>query len=370
MPIPELLFYIFIVVISVQAFFYLGLFFPFAIHKPKPKPATNFGVSVIICAKNEAHNLNKFLPSILNQSYPNYEVVLINDSSTDKTLEVMEQFKAQHPNIRVVNVKNVEAFWGKKKYALTLGIKAAKYPFLLFTDADCEPVSNEWISEMTRHFSKTKSIILGYGAYKKIKGSFLNKLIRFETLLTATQYFSYAKAGMAYMAVGRNLAYSSKTFYDNRGFMNHIDLYSGDDDLFVNESATPHNTTYCVSPNSFTVSIPKTNFKDFILQKCRHISTAKRYKLKHKIALSVFYSSQLLFWLLAAVLLLFSFNTAIVLPLIGFRLLFLYVVLSITAKKLREADLIPFLPVLEIFLIATQLVIFIRNIKSKPNHWK
>ena len=53
--------------------------------------------------------------------------------------------------------------------------------YLLFTDADCQPVSNQWITEITSHFNSKKTIILGYGAYSKIKNSFLNKLIRFET---------------------------------------------------------------------------------------------------------------------------------------------------------------------------------------------
>lgn len=82
-------------------------------------------VSVIICAKNEAKNLKTFLPLIITQNYSNFEIVLINDASHDETLQVMEGFSLQHSNIKIVSVKNTEAFWGNKKYALTLGIKAS-----------------------------------------------------------------------------------------------------------------------------------------------------------------------------------------------------------------------------------------------------
>ena len=58
-----------------------------------------------------------------------------------------------------------------------------------------------------------KSIVIGYGAYSKINNSFLNKLIRFETLVTAVQYFSFAKVGIPFMGVGRNLAYHRDEFF-------------------------------------------------------------------------------------------------------------------------------------------------------------
>ena len=122
-------------------------------------------------------------------------MVLINDASNDETLEVMKKFKENDPRITVVNVQNNEAFWGNKKYALTLGIKAASHEQLLFTDADCIPASKNWIQEMSVLFSesKSKSIVIGYGAYLSKKHSFVNLLVRFETLLSAIQYFSYAK---------------------------------------------------------------------------------------------------------------------------------------------------------------------------------
>lgn len=370
MQLLDILFYSFIAVICVQTAFYLGVFSRFAFRKFKSKKPKNIPVSVIICAKNEAENLQNFLPHILNQDYPDYEVVLINDSSIDHTLEVMEQFEAQHNNVKIVNVKNIEAFWANKKYALTLGIKAAKNSYLLFTDADCKPLSNQWIREMSAHFSNTKTIIIGYSSYKHIKGSFLNILIRFENLLTATQYFSYAIMGMPYKGVGRNLAYQTETFYAARGFMNHIDINSGEDDLFVNEIATDKNTTICSTKNSFTESLPKTTFKDWILQKRRHISTANRYKLKDKILLSFFYTSQLLFWVLVIILLYFSFNWTIVLILIAFRFALQYLILGKASLKLNEKGLLPLLPLLDFFLINMQLIIFIKNLISKPHHWK
>lgn len=370
MVILHVLFYIFIVVVLIQLFYYAYVFSQVKQKKHHDQTSDKPNISVVVCAKNEASNLEKFLPSILNQDYPNFELVLINDSSTDTTLKVMQQFKASHANIKIVDVKNIEAFWGNKKYALTLGIKAASHNHLLFTDADCRPVSDQWITEMSRRFSKTQQIVLGYGSYAKVKHSFLNKLIRFETLMTAVQYFSYSKLGQPYMGVGRNLAYTKDLFFEARGFMDHMHIKSGDDDLFVNQIGTAENTVICLSKNSFTESISKKTYSDWVIQKRRHISTATHYKTKHKAMLTLFYISQFLFFTLGIALISTLFNWEIVVGLIGIRYVTLFVTLTLAAKKLEEKDLIPFFPILEIFLIVTQFSIFIKNLISKPNRWK
>ncbi len=364
-----ILFYTFITVVLIQLAFYGGIFSKFAFHKHEKQKQKNIAVSILVCAKNEAENLKEFIPLILKQNYPTFELILINDDSNDDTLDVMKSFRLAHNNIKIVDVKPIEAFWGNKKYALTLGIKASSNNFLLFTDADCKPLSDNWIKEMSSHFTNKKAIVLGYGAYKKTKG-FLNKLIRFETLLTAIQYFSYAKIGMPYMAVGRNLAYRKETFFEAKGFMNHMNVRSGDDDLFVNQIANAANTTISVSKDSFTESIPEKSLSHWFTQKKRHVSTAKYYKPKHKLVLGVFYVSQILFWLLSLILLVSLFKWKIVLGLILIRFIVQYVVIALSAKKLDEKNLLITLPALELFLIVSQLAIFISNITTKQGRWK
>ena len=370
MTILDILFYSFIVVVCLQVSSYLFIYGSFAFSKSKKSTQKNIAVSLIVCAKNEAENLRQFLPAIINQEYPEFEIVLINDGSHDETLEVMENFKNKCSHIKIVDVKPIEAFWGNKKYPLTLGIKASKHDFLLFTDADCKPVSNKWIKEMSANFSNKTSLVLGYGAHSKIKNSLLNKLIRYETLTTAIQYFSFAKIGIPYMGVGRNLAYKKASFFSANGFMEHMNIKSGDDDLFINQVATKDNTSICFSEKSFTESVPKRDFKSWINQKRRHVSTAKHYKRKHKLLLALSYFLNLLFWVFASILLISIFKWPFVIGLLLLRLLIQYIVIGFSSKKLKETDLLILLPFLEIFLVTVQLFIFINNIVSKPNHWK
>lgn len=364
------LFFAFLSVVAIQLFYYVVVFGKFAFAKPQASTPKRIPISVIVCAKNEEENVKKFVPILAAQDYPDFEIILIDDASSDETLEVFEAFEKEYTNIRLVKVENNEAFWGNKKFALTLGIKAAKKEYLLFTDADCYPTSKDWIKEMSSQFTSEKTIVLGYGAYEKIAGSFLNKIIRFESMLTAVQYFSWAKMGRPYMGVGRNLAYKKEEFFNVRGFMDHMKVRSGDDDLFINQAAKAKNTTICTSAESFTYSTPKTSFKEWFTQKRRHVSTAAYYKPFDRMQLGIFYLSQLLFLLLAVVLLAFQYQWIIVLSVIGFRYLFAWIALGLSAGKLKEKDVMYWFPIIELTLVFTQLNIFLTNMFSKPVHWK
>ena len=204
----------FCIVIIIQIYYYFFLFGKFSFLKPIHKSYQKLDVSVIICAKNEANNLRSFLPLIAQQNYFDFEIVLVDDGSTDSSLEIIQNFKnkyeSDHLSIQIITISR-----GKnkgKKAALSKGILASKNEYLVLTDADCKPISTDWLHEITAPFNKDKSIVLGYGAYRKIRNSFLNKIIRFETLLTAIQYFSYAQNGKPYMGVGRNIAYKKEVF--------------------------------------------------------------------------------------------------------------------------------------------------------------
>ncbi|WP_238988365.1 glycosyltransferase [Aureibaculum marinum] len=328
---------------------------------------------MIICARNEAQNLSRHLEKFLTQRYTDFEVIVVNDGSTDNSSDLLHTYQKRFSHLKVVDIKSNNSYSGNKKKAISKGIKASKYDYLLFSDADCEPSSKYWISEMSSQFSTNKKIVLGYGAYRKINNSFLNKLIRFETLMTAIQYFSYVKIGLPYMGVGRNLAYHKELFIKVNGLSSHANLKSGDDDLFVNQVAKINNTAICFSKKSFTISEPNTSFKAWFNQKKRHITTANYYKPIHKLLLGFYYLSQILFWILAIILLSLSligeveFWSVIVIVLI--RLVLQFIILSKAAEKLDERDLSLWFPILDILLVFMQLQLFVSNLIAKPKYW-
>jgi biofilm PGA synthesis N-glycosyltransferase PgaC len=279
----------------VQCYYYLGVYVKLPLYKTGKIWQCRKGISVIICARNEAHHLKQFLPRILEQDYPLFEVVVVNDGSTDGTEALLGEMAASHPRLRYTTLPPCNTFSRGKKLALTVGLKSANYDHVLLTDADCYPASKKWLASMTSCLDKEKSIVLGYGRYEKKRG-ILNALIRYETAFTAMQYFSFALKGKPYMGVGRNLAYNKSLFFGGRGFANHYHLASGDDDLFVNQHARAGNTAIVPDPEAHTISVPESSPGTWIRQKQRHISAGNLYKPWSRFRLGTEWFSRLVFY--------------------------------------------------------------------------
>lgn len=254
-------------------------------------------VSVIICARNELTNLQKLIPILLRQNYPDFEVIIIDDRSDDPMYDYMLEQKSVHQQVKLVRINYTPEGMNPKKFALTMGIRSARHNNLLFTDADCFPDSPNWIRSMSRYMVGKEEIVLAYSPYKKEKG-FLNLLIRYDTFFTAVQYFSFALAGLPYMGVGRNLAYKKPLFMKLKGFYKDMPVNGGDDDLFVNRASTEDNIAVCLLPESFTYSNPKQSWYAWYRQKTRHLAISKRYKSIHIWLLVLLGASNVFFYFL------------------------------------------------------------------------
>ncbi|MCO4291414.1 glycosyltransferase [Solitalea sp. MAHUQ-68] len=305
---------------------------------PEETVASKGPVSIIICARNESENLQKNLPAILEQDYPDFEVVVVNDCSYDNSKDILEEFQLKYKNLRIVHLEEDDKYKHGKKFALTLGIKASKHELLLLTDADCLPNSNRWISKMMENYNGQTEIVLGYSPYARQSG-FLNKFIRFETFMTALNYFSFAIAGKPYMGVGRNLSYRKELFFKNKGFASHMHLPSGDDDLFVNAHANAVNTRIEISEEASMLSEPKRNFSDFWRQKRRHMSVGKLYKPYHKIMLSIRTITTLIFYGVVIASLILKVNHQLILGVLLLYLICLTITYKKAMKKLQVHDL-------------------------------
>lgn len=325
-------------------------------------------VSIIIAARNESDNLYENLPYLLQQNYPEYEIIVINNQSIDDSAYLLNAFTQQFENVRVIEVNRSHHIKPGKKLPLTLGIKGAKYEHLLFIDADCKPTSNTWIKSMTSNFVTGKELILGYGPYTKEKG-FLNRVIRFDTSWIAVSYFSMALAKLPYMGVGRNMAYTKSLFESVNGFKSHYSLPSGDDDLFIQEAAKNRNYAINIDQHSYSYSAPHSTWSGWIRQKTRHYSTSDRYSRFKKIMLAV-YPASLLFVLFSFIVLMFDAD---------FRWLTLASFLFLTFLKwwiqgrcfikLNENSFVKYLPLWDLFYTILMPVIYYSSDKKEVNKW-
>jgi len=252
-------------------------------------------VSIIIAASNELENLRELLPILDKQDYPDFEILIADDRSSDGTYDYLLLNEDKLKHLSFLRVLDLPFHFTAKKYAVTMAVKKAKHEILLFTDADCRPMGDQWIKTMVSQMTEGKEIVLGFSKYQFFPGK-LNSLIRYETFQTALQYLSFALAGVPFMGVGRNLLYKKSLFWKNNGFTSHFGLLSGDDDLFINETATGKNVAVSISEDGYTESEPKKTWSEWFVQKRRHLSVGKKYKFRDKLNIGLLWLSGLTVW--------------------------------------------------------------------------
>ena len=331
----------------IQAFYYLYYYLTPARFSPPEAQVKREPVSVIICARNEEENLRNFLPAVLEQDYPDFEVIVVNDCSEDDSDSILAGFLIKYKRLKVSNITGDPKFTHNKKFAQFIGIKAAKNELLLFTDADCRPESSLWIEKMASRFDEKTGFVLGYGGYFTGKG-LLNKYIRYDCMTIAVQYLGMALRGMPYMGVGRNLAYRKSIFFENKGFGPYTHLASGDDDLFVNSNASAGNSAAEFGKESHTRSVPARNIREYIKQKTRHLTTAKHYKTSHKIVLLGEPFSRIIFYASFIALIFNLYAWPVVAGIFLLRFLIQFVIFILNRKKFNEPGILPLFPIFDV----------------------
>ncbi|MCL1943157.1 MAG: glycosyltransferase [Candidatus Azobacteroides sp.] len=249
----------FILFFVIQIIYYLGHYRKMLSYIKREKKGniiytTDYpSVSIIICSVDDSENLKKCLPSILEQDYPVFEVIIVNDSFTVECRSLIHTYSKKYPNLYSTYIPEDAKYLSRKKLSITIAAKAAKYDVLLFTEPDCYVESKHWIRNMMRNFTPDTGIVLGYSRFERKKG-YLNRLASFDNLFSAMQYLGYAVNHRPYKGLGKNLAYRKELFFKNKGFAKYLYLQAGDDDLFVNQVATDSNTRIELSPESIPVS--------------------------------------------------------------------------------------------------------------------
>ncbi len=300
MPNPVLLL-AFIACLSVQAVFLIWMFIVFSRYR-QPVSTDKESISVVVCARNEETNLEQLIPLLCTQDYHDYEVIIVDDRSDDETSLLVRKFQEQFGHLRLAKVDYLPSNLNGKKYALSIGIKAARKNWVLLTDADCYPESDRWIHSMSGGIANKKEFVLGFSMYTAGPG-LLNLFIRYETIWTGIHYLGMALAGNPYMGVGRNLAYVRRLFLEQKGFRGYGHVTGGDDDIFVNKHAKKETTAVIIGRNALTWSYPKKTWRSYYIQKMRHLSVGRHYRPATRMLLAVLSLSHIFGYIFMGILL-------------------------------------------------------------------
>lgn len=259
-------------------------------------------VSVVLTAHNDANWLKENLVYLLEQDYPDFEVVVVDYLSKDDTPYVLRTLKEYYPHLKVVPFKeDVNIFQGKK-YPLSIGIKSAKNDILMLADPDCTPHNLMWLRGMVKGYTNDKiKIVLGYCGVKKSK-TLSGALQQYDSLSYSAQYLGSALLGHPYTGSGQNLSYRRSFFFEQGAFISHYDIADGSDDLFVYQNATRANTAICITPDACLEVEPKKSLKQWHESRTHRVATRSRHSFWSRLHEQVVPVGNILFY--AAIVLL------------------------------------------------------------------
>ncbi len=361
----------FIACVSVQIVYYLYFFLRLNFERGfSMLPEFSQPVSVVICAKNESQSLKRYLKIVLIQQYPQFEVVVVNDESTDDSIDVLVEYYKRNKNLKIINIEpgSAKEIAGKK-YALLKGIDAASYDTIVVTDADCRPATTHWLSKLVGSYMQNTKFVLGHSPYEK-KDGLLNKLIRYEHFISSLLCFGFARGGIPYMGVGRNLSYKKSVIAAADGFNDNKNLPTGDDDLLVNKVATNCNTEICLDNDAFVFTEPKNTVRDWLIQKKRHLRSGFYYKIHHSALLFLFSLSLFGVYSLSISLIVKGVSSPYCLLSLALLILVKFVVSFRLFKRLSYNDLKFLSPFLDVLYTAYLVTIFFLLLLQPKDKWK
>lgn len=353
-----------ICLLALQVVYFIAIVIPFLQHKDSfnhDNPQIN-PINILIIMKNELHNIHGLLNSLFQQINVPYEVFLVDDHSTEEQIHEIVKLIPNSTPIKIINSKGSPG----KKQALRHSILLLDENIIVI-DADCRPNSKLWAKNMS-DLLINHDVIIGYGPFFRTNG-FLNKLIRFDTMWIASQYFGWSQKNLPYMAVGRNMAFKKSIFEKYKDEFKGNHLISGDDDMFIQAISSKAKTGISTSKNTFVYSACADTYSAYLKQKSRHISTSAHYKWIHKIALFSDHFVKILFY---PTLLISAFFID---PLWTILLLTLKVIISYTinfacSMKLDEKDLIYISPLLEFVYGIHLIILALYSLFSNKKVWK
>ena len=233
-------------------------------------------VSVIIPACNEAEALRRNLPAILEQDYGNYEVIVVNDASTDETEDLLKALETEYPHLYHTFIPPGSRYVSHERLALTVGAKSANHDWMLLTEAGCRPDSPKWIAAMAKHFHQDTQIVLGYANRQQAKGLVSRKII-FYNLFHQAQYLPWATRHRAYRCTPGNVAYRKSFFMSHKGFAEDVNLLGGAMEILVNRHSRKDNTEVAITPEAKIIYTGKTSSKGWRTERAEYLETRRHF---------------------------------------------------------------------------------------------
>ncbi|MGD0589982.1 MAG: glycosyltransferase [Bacteroidota bacterium] len=358
------------ILIIIRWFLILAAAFYLAVHlgltiglkrcKQTKSPLQPF-ISVIVAARNEERTIGLLLDCLSQQTYTHYEIIIVDDRSTDSTATIIADFQKKNPAIKRIDIAIVPSDMPAKKNALRAGIKASKGEILCFTDADCFPPPT-WLKELVQQFEPEVGLVAGYSPYtipsnKTITNGILRKIffkfIAYEEFRAAIWSCGAIGWNLGWLCTGRNLAYRRKLYDEVNGFEKIKQSISGDDDLFLQlvRRQTDWEIRYMKTKESFVPTVPPADFRSFVEQRKRHFSASKVFTFPMMLFFFFYHFANFLLFFSTFLFLLHLISIPIVLACIGTKLFADTILVFFSAGTFDASTYCRSLIIMEVFYI-------------------
>jgi glycosyltransferase involved in cell wall biosynthesis len=319
----------------IQLYYYLFIFRKVG-SKRRTQATEHTGepVSVIICVKDDSINLSKILPLLLQQNYPEYEVIVVNDNSSDDSEEILKLAQNQYPHLQIRNLVAHKSVHGKS-VVLGVGIKAAKYNRIVVTDVACLP-STDWLKSVSTGFDS--EIVMGYTRYIAV-----GKFVRIANYYESLFQLGYALNRRPYTASGENDSFRKELFFA-KGFNPLLRKPEKVEQVFFNSVMNKTNTSVVLLPDAIVASEKHLSVGNWCLECSLNLFSKRLFRRGARHVKSPEMISKTLFYISCIVAIIMSINeTPLLASIVGVFLLRLIIQIFVfvsTQKRLGEKRLL------------------------------
>lgn len=240
-------------------------------------------ISVVIYCHNHAAQLDRNLEAFLTQEYPDYEVIVVDDNSTDISEDILKSLSVKYPHLYHTFTPKTARYISRKKLSLTIGIKAAKNEWIFLTGADCRPKSSQWLAKMARNCTGQTDLILGYANYEP-SSTMLSTISQYDRLnKTIHNYGKVITGDFAISGDGCNMGFRKSVYVKNNGFQKNLLFKRGEDILFVNEISKYGNTRVELSEEAQILQENEASLKSWITENVYETETNRHLTAKARV---------------------------------------------------------------------------------------
>ena len=328
----------FVLMFLIQLFYQLLMAHFTLSGKKKDKTVDYPSFSIIVPSRNYEENLRELVPTLLEQEYPDFEVVVVDDCSYDGTEWYLNELKLQSNKLKTSRIIQETDF--PNALAITIGIRAASKEWLVFLNPLCRVSGKDWLKSFAEELNPKSEAAFGFVNYTNSYGS-MRKFIKYENFDSFILYGSARYFGLSMPITDMNVAYKREQFLSRRGFAAVLDSPFSENELYLNKISNRSNSVYLLNRSTAVSFVGDTDWYDGMNFKKKQLLLKKKFTVGQSVFLWINTISRLVFDISMIALLILSPWRFWVAAIWLFKIIHELVWGIVAMKRLGEKNLFP-----------------------------